>query len=64
METVAVRKAVEGALAAHLQTSTTLSGQQITSLAQETSREFQAALGEQRRLEKNLQEQREETAKL
>ena len=64
METVAVRKAVEDALSAHLQTSTTLSGQQIASLAHETSKEFQAAMGEQRRLEKRLQEQQEETSKL
>ena len=40
METVAVRKAVEEALAAHLQTSTSLSGQQIASLAHETLKEF------------------------
>ena len=64
LETAAVRKTVEDALAAHLQTSTSLSGQQIASLAHETSKEFQAALGEQRRLEQCLKEQREETAKL
>ena len=64
METAAVRKTVEDALAAHLQTSTSLSGQQIASLAHETSKEFQAALSEQRRLEHCLKEQREETVKL
>ena len=64
LETAAVRKTVEEALAAHLQTSTSLSGQQIASLAHETSKNFQAALGEQRRLEQSLKEQREETARL
>ena len=64
LETAAVRKTVEEALAAHLQTSTSLSGQQIASLAHETSKEFQAALGEQRRLQQSLQEQKEEMARL
>ena len=64
LEMAAVRKTVEEALAIHLQTSTSLSGQQIASLAHETSKEFQAALGEQRRLEQSLKEQREETARL
>ena len=64
LETAAVRKTVEDALAAHLRTSTSLSGQQIASLAHETSKEFQAALSEQRRLEQSLKEQREETSRL
>ena len=50
IEIVVMCKAMEDALAAHLQTSTILSGQQIASLVHEMSKEFQAAMGEQRRL--------------
>jgi hypothetical protein len=64
LETTSVRKTVKDALAAHLQASTSLSGQQVTKLAQDTSAEFQAAVGEQRRLEKCLHDQQAETERL
>ena len=64
LETASVRKAVEDTLSMHLQASTSLSGQQIAPLVRETSAEFQAAIGEQKRLEQRLKEQHEETIRL
>ena len=64
LEMASVRKAVEDTLSMHLQASTSLSGQQIAQLACETFAEFQAAIGEQKKLEQRLKEQHEETIRL
>ena len=64
LETASVQKAVEDTLSMPVQASTSLSGQQIAQLVCETSAEFQAAIGEQKRLEQRFKEQHEETIRL
>ena len=55
---------MEEALARHYHASTTLSTEQVTKLAHETSHEMQRAVQERQQLQTRLQDQQAETERL
>ena len=56
-ETANMRQAVEEALVRHYHASTTLSTEQVTKLAHETSQEMHVAVQERQQLKTQLQDQ-------
>ena len=63
-KTANIRQAVEEALARHYHASTTLSTEQVTKLAHDTSQEMQMAVQERQQLKTRLQDQQAETERL
>ena len=63
-ETAVVRTTVEEALTQHLQASTSLSALQVSTLAQDTSRELQTAVQERRQLQERLHAQAVESERV
>ena len=64
LETAAVRRTVEAALAAQFQHQTALTTDQVAHLAKETSQQWQCAVQDSQMLNQRLQEQQRETDRL